>query len=94
MQLGFMPVQGLLDIGIAGLTCEAGDYVKIYKVPKSYSDDGLYIAKWRYGELEPAPACAGDAMELIADLQASEQDGQVVYNGMIAEGKFTGVGNA
>ena len=35
-----------------------GDCVAVYGVPTDYSDDGLYLARWGAGELEPVPACA------------------------------------
>lgn len=41
-----------------------GDSVAVYAVPTEYSDDGLYLAQWGTGELEPVPACAAPALLL------------------------------
>ena len=35
-----------------------GDCLAVYGVPTDYSDDGLYLARWVAGELEPIPASA------------------------------------
>lgn len=36
-----------------------GDSLALYAVPAAYSEDGLYLAQWDAGELEPLPACSG-----------------------------------
>lgn len=36
---------------------EQGDTLALYAVPQTYSEDGLYLARWAQGELEPVPAC-------------------------------------
>ncbi|WP_337397713.1 hypothetical protein AB9L13_00365 [Desulfovibrio piger] len=41
-----------------------GDSLALYAVPAAYSEDGLYLAQWDAGELEPMPACSG-AMPLL-----------------------------
>jgi len=50
-------------------------HVKLYAVPENYSDDGLYLATWANGEIEPIPACAiGDTL-MLAHLEMT-QDGK------------------
>ena len=49
------------------LDCDNAENIKVYRVPDDYSVDGLYIAKWKYGEIEPFPACLGSDAHLIAN---------------------------
>lgn len=50
-------------------------HVKLYAVPEAYSEDGLYLATWANGEIEPIPACAiGDAT-MLAHIETT-QEGQ------------------
>lgn len=60
-------------------------HVKLYAVPEDYSDDGLYLATWANGEIEPAPACAIDDATLLAHLGV-EQDGKSCKTIYLAEG--------
>lgn len=41
-----------LSLSLAG-----GENAALYAVPTAYSEDGLYLAQWGAGELEPLPAC-------------------------------------
>lgn len=66
-----------------------GESVAVYAVPTDYSDDGLYLALWGVGELEPVPACAAPALLLRLRLPALEngagglvedfKDGEIDY---------------
>ena len=47
---------------------ESAGFVKLYAVPKAYSDDGYYAATWQQGELEPAPGSAVQETTLLAHL--------------------------
>ena len=52
-----------------------GGQLALYAVPTEYSEDGLFLAVWYAGELEPCPACASaDARPL---LRLAVQDGQL-----------------
>ncbi len=43
-----------------------GGHLALYAVPPAYSGDGLFLATWNDGELEPRPACAvPDARPLL-----------------------------
>lgn len=43
-----------------------GGHLALYAVPTDYSGDGLFLATWNDGELEPRPACAvPDARSLL-----------------------------
>lgn len=42
-------------------TLTRGDAAALYAVPAAYSEDGLYLARWGAGELEPLPACGTSA---------------------------------
>lgn len=55
------------------ITCEGqeipvelaiGDNLTLYSVPTNYSEDGLYMAQWGAGDLEPIPACGRFTMLL------------------------------
>lgn len=60
-------------------------HVKLYAVPENYSDDGLYLATWANGEIEPVPACAiGDTL-MLAHLEMT-QDGKSCKRNYLAEG--------
>ena len=68
------------------IACAAGDTVKLYEVPESYSADGFYAAVWRYGDVEPAPACRGDAAFLLAHVTVQEDGDKLTAFGYMAEG--------
>ena len=46
-----------------------GQKLRLWAVPTAYSDDGLVVAVWGSGELEPCPACLGTDMELLAEYE-------------------------
>ena len=52
----------------------AGDNMALYAVPTAYSEDGLYLAQWGTGELEPLPAC-GTWTPLLRLRLVSGEDG-------------------
>lgn len=52
----------------------AGDNMALYAVPTAYSEDGLYLAQWGAGELEPLPAC-GTWTPLLRLRLADGEDG-------------------
>lgn len=52
----------------------AGDNMALYAVPTAYSEDGLYLAQWGTGELEPLPAC-GTWTPLLRLCLADGEDG-------------------
>ena len=52
----------------------AGDSMALYAVPTAYSEDGLYLAQWGTGELEPLPAC-GTWTPLLRLRLSSGEDG-------------------
>lgn len=60
-------------------------HVKLYAVPEDYSDDGLYLATWANGEIEPIPACAIGNAVMLAHLKI-EQEGSSCKKIYIAEG--------
>ena len=68
------------------VACKAGDTVKLYAVPLSYSDDGLYAAVWRQGEVEPAPACLGSSTTLLAHVTIQQEDDRLTVSGQLAQG--------
>lgn len=39
--------------------------VKLYLVPKEYSDDGYYVSQWGFGEAQPFPACEGSEAKML-----------------------------
>lgn len=49
-----------------------GDTLALYAVPQAYSGDGLYLARWAQGELEPLPACDGVGFLLKLRLESSQ----------------------
>lgn len=66
---------------------ESAGFVKLYLVPKSYSDDAYYTASWEQGELEPVPACAVSDASLLAHFAVnSVEAGQTVTPVFLAEG--------
>ena len=68
------------------VACKAGDTVKLYAVPETYSTDGLYAAVWRQGEVEPAPACLGSETRLLAHVAIQQEDEQLTVSGHMAQG--------
>lgn len=47
------------DILTVPASLALGNSLALYAVPAAYSEDGLYLAQWDAGELEPVPACSG-----------------------------------
>lgn len=68
------------------VACKAGDTVKLYTVHETYSDDGLYAAVWRQGEVEPAPACLGSSTTLVAHVTIQQEDDGLTVSGHLAQG--------
>ncbi len=66
--------------------CQGGDSVKVYRVPKEYSDDLLYVAVWRHGEIEPVPACKGSEVTLLAHVKVFDEEDGLAASGYMAEG--------
>mgnify|MGYP000118591920 CR=1 FL=1 len=58
-----------LSLSLAG-----GESAALYGVPAEYSEDGLYLAQWGAGELEPLPAC-GTWTPLLRLRLVSGEDG-------------------
>lgn len=52
-----------------------GQKLRLWAVPTAYSDDGLVVAVWGSGELEPCPACLGTDMEMLAEYECRHDDG-------------------
>ncbi len=52
-----------------------GGHLALYAVPTAYSADGLFLAMWNDGELEPRPACAVPDARLL--LRLSRREGAV-----------------
>ncbi len=52
---------------------EPGDTLALYAVPQTYSEDGMYLARWAAGELEPVPACdsVGFLLKLCLEIAQS-----------------------
>ncbi len=75
-----------IDNYIHNISLRPGERVKVYAVPSSYSEDGFFIAHWRYGELEPAPACLGCEAALLADVTITNHEGNAGVSGYMAEG--------
>ena len=66
---------------------EAGENVKIYKVPTNYSADELFIAKWKYGEIEPFPACYTHEATLAAEgVMLLNTESKIEFSGNIYNG--------
>lgn len=60
--------------------------LKLYSVPKEYSEDGYYISQYGYGDIEPAPACAGKDAKLLCHASVSlGTDGSAGVNINISE---------
>lgn len=69
------------------LSCDLEDRerLRLYSVPTEYSDDGLYLAAWKSGELEPVPACRCTEAVLLADLECNAE-GDALIEHMLAKG--------
>ncbi len=65
--------------------CAVGDMLKLYSVPLSYSDDGLYLAAWRRGEIEPFPACAGSEALLLAHITVQGEQDTPTFSGYVSK---------
>ena len=75
------------DNQVVPVSLAEGDSVAVYAVPTDYSDDGLYLAQWGAGELEPVPACAAPALLLRLRLPALENGA----GGLVEDFKSEGV---
>lgn len=64
--------------------CAGGDMLKLYCVPLSYSDDGLYLAVWRRGEIEPFPACEGNDARLLAHITVQGDQANPTFSGLVS----------
>lgn len=53
--------------------------VKLYVVPKDYSDDGYFAAVWLAQDLEPVPACASEAVQLLAHVEIVQENGAYTF---------------
>lgn len=54
---------------------ENGHHVKVYTVPKDYSADGLFVARWMPSiEIEVIPACFQLDAHIIADLNIMNEN--------------------
>ncbi len=69
MKIVFTQKKKKAEIPVFG-ACE----VKLYAVPTSYSDDGYFAAVWATHDLEPVPACAGDAATLLAHVSVVQDE--------------------
>lgn len=66
------------------LPCAEGDSVTLYSVCTDYSPDGLYIARWCYGETEPYPACLGSDTTVLARVTIQlDMDNKPIINGFL-----------
>jgi len=73
MQITFKQSNKTIAVPVEALPAE----VKLYKVPKAYSEDGYFAAVYMpQVVLEPVPACATGDAELLAHISIMEQDGQ------------------
>lgn len=64
----------------------AGDNMALYAVPTAYSEDGLYLAQWGTGELEPLPACGTWTPLLRLRLADGEDDADSLVEDFKADG--------
>lgn len=64
------------------IAANPGDRLKVYQVPDSYSDDGIYIARWQRNAIEPYPGCLGCEAEILADLVVNETGASGWMNGV------------
>lgn len=72
------------------LSLAGEDSAALYGVPVAYSEDGLYLAQWGAGELEPLPACETRTPLLRLRL-ASGEDGE---DSLVEDFKAEGVSYA
>lgn len=63
----------------------SGGRLALYTVPANYSADGLFLAVWGAGELEPVPACS-DAAPLLRLAVVDTEGGLAVREEFKAEG--------
>lgn len=63
-----------------------GDTLALYSVPETYSEDGLYLARWAQGELEPVPACDGVGFLLRLSLENAQNGVETLREVYRAEG--------
>lgn len=68
-----------IKITSAGQSAEseiyAGQHLRLWAVPLSYSEDGLVVSVWGAGELEPYPACLGSEMRLMGEFECRQESG-------------------
>lgn len=72
------------------LSLAEGESAALYGVPAEYSEDGLYLAQWGSGDLEPLPACADPVFLLRLRLPARDNGS----GGLVEEYKKEGVSYA
>ena len=53
----------------------AGQHLRLWGVPPTYSEDGLAVSVWGAGELEPYPACLGSEMRLMGEFECRQESG-------------------
>lgn len=75
------------DNQVVPVSLAEGESVAVYGVPTDYSDDGLYLAQWGAGELEPVPACLAPALLLRLRLPVRENGA----GGLVEDFKSEGV---
>lgn len=68
------------------LSLAGGDSAALYDVPAAYSEDGLYLAQWGAGELEPLPACGARTPLLRLRLASGEDGADSLVEDFKAEG--------
>lgn len=56
----------------------SGESLALYAVPKDYSSDGLYLARWGAKELEPVPACDSAELLLALRLEATTEGAEAL----------------
>lgn len=59
--------------------------VKLYAVSKNYSKSGYFAAVWRVNDLEPVPACAGEDIELLAQVEVVQVDDAYTFHGLFCK---------
>lgn len=68
------------------LSLAGGESAALYGVPAEYSEDGLYLAQWGAGELEPLPACETRTPLLRLRLVRGEDGANSLVEDFKAEG--------
>ena len=76
-----------IDDSVYSIDCEINDRLKIYNVPEEYSEDKIYIARWRNDQVEPVPACLGTYAKLIIDVVITgKQNDEIEFSGFVSQG--------